>query len=216
MDRDCGCRSARRSAAGGQGRHVKQSGATASTPSVTSRWEPLAGRGLRVRRQGRRWRGAAAVHPECREGRGRADGPGRRPGHPVVDIRVTLPDGKAHSVDSSDMAFQRPGPGPAEAAAARQGLSARAGGRDGRADSRRPGRHGDERPVRPARPCPGVRAPSATTGALVRAEVPQIEISRYAIDLRAFSHGAATFTRSFVRYEPMPENRLPSKVKASV
>jgi elongation factor G len=40
----------------------------------------------------------------------------------------------------------------------------------------------------------------------VRAEVPQAEISRYAVDLRAFCHGAASFTRRFVRYEPMPDN----------
>jgi len=41
---------------------------------------------------------------------------------------------------------------------------------------------------------------------VVRAEVPQVEIVRYAVDLRSFSHGAATFTRKFVRYEPMPDN----------
>ena len=41
---------------------------------------------------------------------------------------------------------------------------------------------------------------------LVRAVVPQTEIIRYAIDLRAATHGAGTFTRSFAHYEPMPED----------
>ena len=40
----------------------------------------------------------------------------------------------------------------------------------------------------------------------VKAEVPQVELTRYSIDLRSLSHGAASFTRSFVRYEPMPES----------
>lgn len=39
----------------------------------------------------------------------------------------------------------------------------------------------------------------------VRAEVPQIELTRYAVDLRSLAHGAGSFTRSFARYEPMPE-----------
>jgi elongation factor G len=48
--------------------------------------------------------------------------------------------------------------------------------------------------------------PAGDDRTLVRAEVPQVEISRYAIDLRAASHGAASFSRTFVRYEPMPDN----------
>ena len=42
-------------------------------------------------------------------------------------------------------------------------------------------------------PAPSRSAPGAP---LVRAEVPQIEITRYAIDLRSMSHGTGTFTRA--------------------
>ena len=48
--------------------------------------------------------------------------------------------------------------------------------------------------------------PTGDGRTVVRAEVPQVEIVRYAVDLRSMSHGSATFTRSFARYEPMPEN----------
>ena len=128
-------------------------------------------------------------------------------GHPVVDIRVTLIDGKAHSVDSSDMAFQT-----AAALALREAAAATRtrllepvdevavlvpddlvgavmsdlSGRRGRVLGSEP--VGDDR-------------------TLVRAEVPQVEISRYAMDLRASSHGAASFTRGLRRYEPMPDKR---------
>ncbi len=127
-------------------------------------------------------------------------------GYPVVDIKVTLKDGKAHSVDSSDMAFQTAGAlALREAAAATRtsllepvdeltvlvpddlvgAVMSDLSGRRGRV-------LGSE--------------PYGTDRTLVRAEVPQVEISRYAVDLRAFSHGSASFTRSFARYEPMPEN----------
>ena len=48
---------------------------------------------------------------------------------------------------------------------------------------------------------------------LVRAEVPQMEIVRYAIDLRSMSHGTGTFTRRYVRHEPMPP-QVAAKVQA--
>jgi elongation factor G len=47
---------------------------------------------------------------------------------------------------------------------------------------------------------------------IVRAEAPQVEIVKYAIDLRSMSHGTGTFSRTFVRYEPMPTH-LASTVK---
>ncbi len=127
-------------------------------------------------------------------------------GFPVVDLRVSLTDGKAHSVDSSDMAFQTAG-----ALALRDAASATRitllepfdevavtvpDELVGTVMSDLSGRRGhvlgseslgDERCV-------------------VRAEVPQLEITRYAIDLRSMTHGAGAFTRSFARYLPMPDN----------
>jgi elongation factor G len=134
-------------------------------------------------------------------------------GYPVVDIRVTLTDGKAHSVDSSDMAVQTAGGLALKDAAANARVSLLepvdeiavmvpddlVGTVMGDLSSRR-GRVLGSEPVGQER-------------TLVRAEVPQIEISRYAIDLRSFSHGAASFTRTFARYEPMPDN-IAAKLKS--
>jgi elongation factor G len=41
---------------------------------------------------------------------------------------------------------------------------------------------------------------------LVKAEIPELEIIRYAIDLRSMSHGTGSFTRSYLRYEPLPSH----------
>ena len=125
-------------------------------------------------------------------------------GYPVVDIRVTLVDGKAHSVDSSDMAFQHAG-GLAlkEAAAAAQVALLEpvsrlrilvadeyVGAVMGDLSGRR-GRVTGTEPVGAGR-------------TQVSAEVPETEITRYAIDLRSLSHGTATFTRTYIGHEPMP------------
>jgi elongation factor G len=48
----------------------------------------------------------------------------------------------------------------------------------------------------------------------VKAEVPQVEITGYSIDLRSLSHGAASFTRDFVHYEPMPD-QVASRLKST-
>jgi elongation factor G len=125
-------------------------------------------------------------------------------GYPVVDIRVTLVDGKAHSVDSSDMAFQAAG-GLAlrEAAAAasvallepvdhiRVLVSDEYVGAVMSDLSGRRGRVSGSEPVGSGR-------------SQVTAEVPQLELTRYAVELRSLSHGTATFTRSYSGHEPMP------------
>jgi elongation factor G len=135
-------------------------------------------------------------------------------GYPVVDIRVILFDGKAHSVDSSDFAFQMAG-----SLALREAASATK--------------------VNLLEPVDvvAVLVPDDLVGAvmgdlagrrgrvlgtdkvgedrtLVKAEIPEVELTRYAIDLRSLSHGAGSFTRTFSRYEPMPEH-VAAKVKAS-
>jgi elongation factor G len=135
-------------------------------------------------------------------------------GYPVVDLRVTLFDGKAHSVDSSDFAFQMAG-GLAlrEAAAATRvnllepvdvvsvlvpddmvgSVMGDLAGRRGRVLGT--DKVGEDRTV-------------------IKAEIPEVELTRYAIDLRSLSHGAGSFTRAFARYEPMPESAA-AKVKTS-
>jgi elongation factor G len=133
-------------------------------------------------------------------------------GYPVVDIRVTLLDGKAHSVDSSDMAFQTAG-----ALALKEAAKATrvhmlepvdeisvlvsdeyVGAVMGDLSTRR-GRVTGTEPVGSGR-------------SLVKAEVPQVEITRYAVDLRSLSHGTGTFSRRYLRHEPMPP-QLAAKIQ---
>jgi elongation factor G len=124
--------------------------------------------------------------------------------HPVVDVRATLVDGKAHSVDSSDAAFQTAG-----ALALREAGQACGtvllepldevtvkipdeylGAVLGDLSGRRGRVLGTD-----------VAGPGRT---LVRAEVPCTELLRYAVDLRAMTSGTATFTRRRARYEVAP------------
>lgn len=132
-------------------------------------------------------------------------GLGADAGYPVVDIRVTLYDGKAHSVDSSDFAFQMAG-----------GLALREAAAATTINLLEPvdeiivlipddlvGAVMSDLSSRRARVVGTDKADEDRT--LVRAEIPQVELARYAIDLRSLSHGAGSFTRSFVRYEPMPD-----------
>ena len=135
-------------------------------------------------------------------------------GYPMTGVRVTLYDGKAHSVDSSDMAFQKAGPGwPC-----------------GTRPRRRP-RCCWSRSMRCPSSCPTTTSGSVMSDlsgrrgrvlgtepvgigrTLIRAEVPELEITRYSIDLRSVSHGTGSFTRGYLRHEPLPSH-LAAKVAA--
>ncbi len=129
-------------------------------------------------------------------------------GYPVVDLRVTLVDGKAHSVDSSDAAFQTAGQLALKEAAEKGQVSllepvdevtirvpdqfvgavlSDLSSRRGRVLGTEAGEEGSERSV-------------------VRAEVPATELVRYLVELRAMTSGTGSFRRVFVRHDPMPGN----------
>jgi elongation factor G len=191
--------------ANGLGRHVKQSGGHGQYAICHVQVEPLpSGSGLEfadkivggvVPRQ---------FIPSVEKGVRVQMERGVLSGYPLVDIKVTLYDGKAHSVDSSDMAFQTAGQlGLKDAAAKTKVLLLEpvdevsvlvadeyVGAVMSDLSSRRGRVLGSEN--------------IAGGRCQVKAEVPQLEITRYAIDLRSLSHGTGTFSRGFLRYEPLP------------
>jgi elongation factor G len=57
--------------------------------------------------------------------------------------------------------------------------------------------------------------PVAGGRTLVKAEVPELELTRYAIDLRSMSHGTGSFTRTYLRYEPLPAHQAEKVVSAA-
>ena len=127
-------------------------------------------------------------------------------GFPVVDFKVTLVDGKAHSVDSSDAAFQAAG-----ALALREAAKACTvsllepvqavtvtvpDDYVGAVMSDLSGRRGR---VTGTESIGGERS-------VVSAEVPELELLRYAVDLRSITAGTGRFTRRYLRHDPMPEH----------
>lgn len=189
----------------GRGRHVKQSGGHGQYAICEIEVEPLPG-GSGIEFVDKVVGGAVPRQfiPSVEKGVRAQAAKGVAAGHPLLDIRVTLLDGKAHSVDSSDAAFQTAG-----------ALALREAAADARIHLLEPVAEvtvlvGDDYVGAVMSDLSGRRGrvlgTEQTSGGrtLVRAEVPEIEIGRYAVDLRSLSHGTARFSRSYVRHEPMP------------
>ncbi|WP_280384298.1 elongation factor G-like protein EF-G2 [Nocardia wallacei] len=204
--------------ASGRGRHVKQSGGHGQYAICEIEVAPLPeGSGIEyvdkvvggvVPRQ---------FIPSVEKGVRAQAARGVAAGYPLVDVRVTLFDGKAHSVDSSDAAFQTAGALALREAAASARISLLEPIAEVRVtvsddyvgavlsdlSSRRGRVLGTE--------------PTTAGRTVIRAEVPELELSRYAIDLRSLAHGGAQFTRAYTRHEPMPAQLADSiRAQASV
>jgi elongation factor G len=124
-------------------------------------------------------------------------------GYPLIDVRVVLTGGKAHSVDSSDAAFATAGAMALEDAAS-AGLrllepvdeveitvdDEYVGAVMTDLSSRRGQVTGTE--------------PLGNGRSRVRADVPATSLARYAIELRSVAHGTGVFTRRYARHEPVP------------
>jgi elongation factor G len=193
----------------GHGRHVKQSGGHGQYAVCDIEVEPLPrGSGFEFVDK---VVGGVVPHnyiPSVEKGVRTQMERGIVAGYPVVDLRVKLVDGKAHSVDSSDAAFQTAG-----ALALRDATE-----------------HGQTTLLEPVDEVT-IRVPDQFVGAVmsdlsgrrgrvlgtepdpgghertfVRAEVPATELVRYAVELRAMTSGSGTFARTFVRHDPMPSH----------
>ncbi|WP_215450954.1 elongation factor G-like protein EF-G2 [Streptomyces sp. ATCC 21386] len=197
----------------GRGRHVKQSGGHGQYAICEIEVEPLPG-GSGIEFVDKVVGGAVPRQfiPSVEKGVRAQAAKGVAAGYPLIDVRITLRDGKAHSVDSSDAAFQTAG-----------ALALREAAADAKIHLLEPVAEvsvlvGDSYvgPVmsdlsgRRGRVVGTEQAGGGRT--LVRAEVPEIEIDRYAVDLRSLSHGTARFGRRYTRHEPMP-SRVADKLR---
>ena len=205
-----------RGAATGLGRHVKQSGGHGQYGVCTIEVEPLP-RGEGFVFTDRIVGGVipGTYIPSVEKGVRDTMAHGVLAGYPVVDVKVTLVDGKTHSVDSSDMAFQMAGSLAFRDAAEKAGMcllepvmeldvvvpDALTGDVMGDLSARR-GRIMGTEPSAPGRTC-------------VRAQVPEAELTGYVAELRSLSSGAGTVRMRYDHHAEVPDNIARKVIEAA-
>jgi elongation factor G len=194
------------------GRHVKQTGGHGQYAVCNIEIEPLP-RGEGFVYDVKIFGGAVPQQfiPSIEKGIVKTMSEGVLSGNPMVDVKVTLVDGKFHAVDSSDMAFQIAGSLALKEGVEKAGVAllepvvhlsvvvpeSFTGDIMGDFNSKRGKIQGIEQ--------------IGGGKQLINALVPQAEVARYVIDLRSMTGGRGAFTMTFSHYEEMP-SQLASKV----
>jgi elongation factor G len=195
-----------RGSAKAQGRHVKQSGGHGQYAVCSIELEPAA-RGEGFVYEDKIFGGAIPNQfiPSIEKGIVKTMAEGVLSGNPMVDVKVTLVDGKFHPVDSSDMAFQIAGSLALKEAVEQAGVmllepvvdldvivpDAYTGDIMGDLNSKRGRIAGMEQ--------------AGGGKQVIHATVPQAEVARYVIDLRSMTGGRGAFSMAFSHYEEMPQ-----------
>ena len=188
-----------------EGRFVKQTGGSGQYGIVYIDIEPAPGEGFDFINKIKGGSIPTEFIPAVEKGVEEALESGIRAGYPMVDVRVTLTDGKYHDTDSSEIAFKIAGSLALQEAAKRakpvllepvfavEVVTPEEFMGDVIGDlNRRRGRVEGMEPRGNAQ--------------VVRAHVPLSEMFGYATDVRSMTQGRATYTMQFDRYEEVPPN----------
>jgi elongation factor G len=196
-----------------EGRFVRQTGGSGQYGIVYINLEPAPGEGFDFVNKIRGGSIPTEFIPAVEKGVEEALENGVRAGFPMVDLRVTLVDGKYHDTDSSEIAFKVAGSLAFQEAAKRakpvllepvfavEVVTPEEYMGDVIGDlNRRRGRvHGME---------------PRGNAQVVTAHVPLSEMFGYATDVRSMSQGRATYTMQFDSYEEVPPNIAEKVVEA--
>jgi elongation factor G len=188
-----------------EGRLVRQTGGSGQYGIVYINVEPAPGEGFDFINKVKGGSVPTEFIPAVEKGVEDAMSNGPRAGYPLVDVRVTLTDGKYHDTDSSEIAFRVAGSLALKAAVARAKpvllepvFSVEVvtpeefmGDVIGDLNRRRGQVNGMEQ---------------RGNAQVVTGHVPLAEMFGYATDLRSTTQGRATYTMQFDRYEEVPAN----------
>jgi elongation factor G len=196
-----------------EGRFVRQTGGSGQYGIVYIDIEPAPGEGFDFVNKVKGGSIPTDFIPSVEKGIEEALETGVRAGYPMVDVRVTLTDGKYHETDSSELAFKIAGSLAFQEAAKRakpvllepvfrvEVVTPEDYMGDVIGDlNRRRGR------VEGMEPRGNAQA--------VTAMVPLSEMFGYATDVRSMTQGRATYTMQFDRYEEVPPNIAEKVIQA--